>query len=70
MFFKCNNLTNNALINIGNVALTMTNIITARKNLMNTNIYSPLYQTNKQINAATVGQDLITQLTAAGWITN
>ena len=40
------------------------------KNLMNTNIYSPFYLTNKQINATTVGQDLITQLVAKGWKTN
>ena len=37
---------------------------------MNTNQRSPFYYSNKQINVATVGQDLITQLQTAGWITN
>jgi hypothetical protein len=66
MFSYCNNLTDAALSNIGKIVLTMTNVTATRKNLMNTNQYSPLNYTNKQINVATVGQDLISQLTAAG----
>jgi hypothetical protein len=38
----------------------------SRKNLMNSNTYSPFSRSNKQINVTTVGQDLITQLQTAG----
>ena len=41
------------------------------KNIMNTNAYGIFGgSSNKQINIATVGQDLITQLQAVGWTTN
>jgi hypothetical protein len=64
MFGLCNNLSINSLLKIANMCLNSTTV--TYKNLMNTNIYSPLYNSNKQINITTVGQDLITQLTTAG----
>jgi hypothetical protein len=66
MFAYCNALDNFSLANIANALLIATNISKYRKNLMNSNLYSPLKNCNKQINAATVGTDLIAQLHAAG----
>ena len=66
MFAFCNNLDNNSLISIAKAFLTMTNISTTYKNLSISNIYGPFYYCNKQINVATVGQGLITQLQTAG----
>ena len=65
MFRYCNNLSNSSLQNIATAMLTATNLPV--KNLSNTNGSSPLWATNKQINSATVGSDLINRLTAAGW---
>lgn len=67
-FSNCNNLTVESLQSLAKMCLNATNM--TWKNLMNTNTYSPLRGTNKQINATTVGADLITQLQAAGWTTN
>ena len=70
MLGGCNNFTTDGLVNLAKLCLNMTNVSSTYKNLSNYNQNSALYPSNKQINVATVGQDLITQLQAAGWTTN
>ena len=50
--------------------LSTTSIPATYKNLKTTNLSSPFYNFPRQINATTVGADLISQLQAKGWITD
>jgi hypothetical protein len=63
-------ITNNCLNNIVAALLTATSIPATYKNLKTTNLSSPFYNFPRQINATTVGADLISQLQAKGWITD
>ena len=68
MFSNCNNLSNATLINIAKMCINAP--LVTYKNLQNGNSYSPFRYSNKQINASTVGADLINQLQSCGWVTN
>ena len=59
---------NQDLQNIANALLTATNVTSTYKNLNIKNIYGPFNNAWTWINTATVGSDIVTQLTAAGWI--
>jgi hypothetical protein len=65
MFRQCNNLTNESLQSIAKMLIN-TPLVTY-KNLNNQNSYSPLYVTNKIMNEATIGADLVAQLQNHGW---
>lgn len=64
MFRHCNNLSNNSIQNIVNMCLNSNITNTARMNLDNTNIYSPLFNT---IFDNSYYQNRWQELTDAGW---
>ena len=66
MFEGCNNLSQASIINIAKMFINADNT-SAWKNLNNKWFDSPFCYTNIQLNATTIGQDLVDQLLAKGW---
>ena len=66
--FADRQFSNQDLKNIANALLTAVNVTSTYKNLNISNTSSPFYNAWTWINTATVGSDIASQLSAAGWI--